>query len=155
IHLVLLIYEVTRPGPLFRCDPIWGCYINPQDPERNIQLAGTGLPSTLDEGTRKSQLLPEGAAKTMPLPEGPCGDKDSEGLKPSTDMEPLTNHVVDPSGTDAKYRVDEIQSTRLRYRSLTKNKGKTSSEVDPDTQTLKLNTFAVIQAFLLSEDKLA
>ncbi|GKE95419.1 reverse transcriptase domain, reverse transcriptase zinc-binding domain protein, partial [Tanacetum coccineum] len=27
IHLVLLIYEVTRPGPLFRYDPIWGCYI--------------------------------------------------------------------------------------------------------------------------------
>ncbi|GKB97996.1 putative ribonuclease H-like domain-containing protein, partial [Tanacetum coccineum] len=25
-YLVLLIYEVTRPGPLFRCDPIWGCY---------------------------------------------------------------------------------------------------------------------------------
>ncbi|GJW50500.1 hypothetical protein Tco_0091851 [Tanacetum coccineum] len=26
IYLVLLIYEVTRPGPLFCCDPIWGCY---------------------------------------------------------------------------------------------------------------------------------
>ncbi|GJW34994.1 putative ribonuclease H-like domain-containing protein [Tanacetum coccineum] len=26
IYLVLLIYEVTRPRPLFRCDPIWGCY---------------------------------------------------------------------------------------------------------------------------------
>ncbi|GKA70749.1 hypothetical protein Tco_0776888 [Tanacetum coccineum] len=26
IHLVLLIYEVTRPGPIFHCDPIWGCY---------------------------------------------------------------------------------------------------------------------------------
>ncbi|GKG54531.1 hypothetical protein Tco_0560186, partial [Tanacetum coccineum] len=20
--------EVTRPGPLFRCDPIWGCYMD-------------------------------------------------------------------------------------------------------------------------------
>ncbi|GKF68901.1 hypothetical protein Tco_0198580, partial [Tanacetum coccineum] len=26
IYLVLLIHEVTRPGPIFRCDPIWGCY---------------------------------------------------------------------------------------------------------------------------------
>ncbi|GKE65048.1 hypothetical protein Tco_1519209 [Tanacetum coccineum] len=81
----------------------------PSDTKRNIQLAGTGLPSTLDEGTRKSQPLPEGtksnpkdsvgnkqsidmgfpstisdegAAKTMPFPEGPRRDKDLEGLKP-------------------------------------------------------------------------
>ncbi|GJW82807.1 retrovirus-related pol polyprotein from transposon TNT 1-94 [Tanacetum coccineum] len=26
IYLVLLIIEVTRPRPSFRCDPIWGCY---------------------------------------------------------------------------------------------------------------------------------
>ncbi|GJV83985.1 hypothetical protein Tco_1523883 [Tanacetum coccineum] len=25
-YLVLLIYEVTLPDSLFRCDPIWGCY---------------------------------------------------------------------------------------------------------------------------------
>ncbi|GKG47693.1 hypothetical protein Tco_0507178, partial [Tanacetum coccineum] len=23
--------EVTRPGPLFRCDPIWGCYSGGED----------------------------------------------------------------------------------------------------------------------------
>ncbi|GKA56758.1 hypothetical protein Tco_0755830 [Tanacetum coccineum] len=108
---------------------------NPQDPERNKQLAGIGLPSTqLDEGTRKSQLLPEGkkynpkdsmgnkqpidtglpstifyegTVTTMSLPKGPHGDKDSEGLKPPADMEPLTNPVVDPSGTDAKYQADQ------------------------------------------------
>ncbi|GKC79428.1 hypothetical protein Tco_1130202 [Tanacetum coccineum] len=54
---------------------------DPQDPKRNKQLAGTGLPSTqLDEGTLKIQLFPEGTVKTMALPEGPRGDKDSEGL---------------------------------------------------------------------------
>ena len=31
-----------------------GTVPDPQDLERNIQLASTGLPSTLDEGTRKS-----------------------------------------------------------------------------------------------------
>ncbi|GKA41341.1 retrovirus-related pol polyprotein from transposon TNT 1-94 [Tanacetum coccineum] len=36
-----------------------GTVPDPQDPERNIQLAGTRLPSTLDEGARKSQPLPE------------------------------------------------------------------------------------------------
>ncbi|GKC38048.1 hypothetical protein Tco_1050432, partial [Tanacetum coccineum] len=36
-----------------------GTVPDPQDPERNIQLAGTGLPSTLDEGTPKSQLFPK------------------------------------------------------------------------------------------------
>ncbi|GJR03613.1 hypothetical protein Tco_0526597 [Tanacetum coccineum] len=110
-----------------------GTVPDPQDPERNIQLVGTGFPSTLDEGTRKSQLLPggkksnpkdslgkkqpidtgfpsmvfdEGAAKTMPLPKGPHGDKDSEGLEPPADMEPQTNPVADPSRTDAKYQAD-------------------------------------------------
>ncbi|GJX72659.1 hypothetical protein Tco_0309830 [Tanacetum coccineum] len=104
---------------------------DPQDPERNIQLAGTGLPFTSpDEGIRKSQPFPEGtttdpkdlegnvqpadkglpstvfdkrAAKTMSFPEGPRGDKDSEGLKPPIDIEPQTNHVVDLSGTGAEY----------------------------------------------------
>nr|GEV70872.1 uncharacterized mitochondrial protein AtMg00810-like [Tanacetum cinerariifolium] len=32
---------------------------NPQDPERNIQLFSMGLPSILNEGTRKSQPFPE------------------------------------------------------------------------------------------------
>ncbi|GJY35386.1 hypothetical protein Tco_0420764 [Tanacetum coccineum] len=36
-----------------------GTVPDPQDLERNIQLASTGLPSILNEGTRKSQLLPE------------------------------------------------------------------------------------------------
>ncbi|GJV31135.1 hypothetical protein Tco_1391535 [Tanacetum coccineum] len=148
--------------------------------ERNIQLAATGSPSTqLDEDTRKSQLLPEGkksdpkdsvgnkqpidtglpstvsdegTVKTTLLLEGPHGDKDSEGLKPPTDMEPLTNHVANPSGTDAEYQVDQTQSARLRYQSLTKNEGKTSSEVDPDSETLRLKTFA--EALLLSDDEM-
>ncbi|GKF42977.1 hypothetical protein Tco_0126319 [Tanacetum coccineum] len=129
---------------------------DPQDLERNKQLASTGLPSTqLDEGTRKSQLLPEGkksdpkdsvgnnqpidtgfpfmdsdkgTVKTMLLPKGPPGEKDSERLIPAADMEPLTNPIADPLGTGAKYHVDETQSTRLRYMSLIENKGKTSSE---------------------------
>ncbi|GKG42446.1 hypothetical protein Tco_0476744, partial [Tanacetum coccineum] len=37
-YLVLLIYEVTRPGPIFRCDPIWGCYTLPPDPEPVAEL---------------------------------------------------------------------------------------------------------------------
>ncbi|GJX72037.1 hypothetical protein Tco_0309208 [Tanacetum coccineum] len=140
-----------------------------------------GLPSTLNEGTHKSQPLLEGTtthpkdsggnkqpferditsmtfnegmAKTTPRPEGSLRDKDSEGNIPPVDMEPIHTPVVDPSGTGAKYQVDETQSTRLRYRSLTKNKGKTSSEVEPDTEPLQLQTFADIQAFLLYEDEL-
>ncbi|GJX05526.1 hypothetical protein Tco_0191442 [Tanacetum coccineum] len=121
---------------------------------RNIQLASTGLPFTLNEGTRISQPLLEGAAKTTPFHEGPSKDKDLEGLKPPADMEPQTNHVVDPSGTDAKYQADQTQSTRLRYRSLTENKGKTSSEVEPDIEALKLKTYANVQALLLSNDEM-
>ncbi|GKD26560.1 hypothetical protein Tco_1232774 [Tanacetum coccineum] len=77
---------------------------NPQDPERNKQLADsmgnkqpidTGLPSTDSD---------EGTVKTMLLPEGPRGDNDSKGLNPPADMEPLTNLIVDPLGTSAKYQ---------------------------------------------------
>ncbi|GJY12426.1 hypothetical protein Tco_0381735 [Tanacetum coccineum] len=68
---------------------------------RNIELASTGLPSTLDEGTRKSQPLPE--------------------------------------GTGAKYKVDQTQSTRLRYQSLTKKEGEPSYEGEPDAQPLVLS----------------
>nr|GEV48220.1 retrovirus-related Pol polyprotein from transposon TNT 1-94 [Tanacetum cinerariifolium] len=149
--------------------------------ESDIQLASTGLPFILDEGTRTSKPLPEiivthfkdsgeikqpldrditsttpneGMTKTMPRPEGSLGDKDSGGNIPPTDMELLHTPVANPSGTGAKYHVDENHSTRLRCRSLTKNKGKTSSEVEPDTEPLQLHTFADIQAFLLFEDEL-
>ncbi|GKB44455.1 mutator type transposase [Tanacetum coccineum] len=37
---MLLIYEVTRPGPLFCCDPIWGCYnvYGEEDPESTTRI---------------------------------------------------------------------------------------------------------------------
>nr|GEZ86563.1 uncharacterized mitochondrial protein AtMg00810-like [Tanacetum cinerariifolium] len=105
--------------------------LDPQDPKRNIQLAGTGLPSTLDEGTRKLQPFPEGTttdpkdswgndqptnkgfpsttfnkvkAKTTSHPEGPLGDIDSEGNKAPADMEPINPTVADPSRTGAEYQ---------------------------------------------------
>nr|GEW36919.1 hypothetical protein [Tanacetum cinerariifolium] len=154
---------------------------DPQDLERNIQLASVGLPSTPDEGTRKSKPLlegtatypkdsggnvqpldryltftsaDEGMAKTMSRPEWSLGDKGSEGNIPPADMEPINPTDTDLSGTGAKYQVGETQSTRLKYQSLPKNKVKTCSEVEPDTEPLQLQTFADIQAFLLSKDKL-
>ncbi|GKD18573.1 hypothetical protein Tco_1207731, partial [Tanacetum coccineum] len=117
-----------------------GTVPDPQDLERNIQLDITILPSTLDEGTRKSQPLPkgtttdpkdsggndhladrdliftasdEGAAKTTSFLEGPRGDKDLEGLKPPADMEPQTNPIGDPSGTNANHQADQTQSARV------------------------------------------
>ncbi|GKC35135.1 hypothetical protein Tco_1047519, partial [Tanacetum coccineum] len=96
-----------------------GTVPDPQDLERNIQLASTGFPSTLDEGTRKSQPLPEGptthpkdsggniqpldmdltsmtsnegTAKTTLRPEGSLGEKDSGGNIPPIDMEPIHPH---------------------------------------------------------------
>ncbi|GJV79915.1 hypothetical protein Tco_1515785 [Tanacetum coccineum] len=124
-----------------------GTIPDPQDPKRNIQLAGTRLPSTLDEGTRKSQHLPEGtttdpkdsggnvqsADKGLPsmvFNEGtakttPLRDKDSDGNKPPADIEPVNPTVANPSG-------------------------KTSFEVEPDLQTLQFTTVADLQAYLLS-----
>nr|GEZ02083.1 hypothetical protein [Tanacetum cinerariifolium] len=59
-----------------------GTIPDPQDLERNIQLASTGLPSTLDEGTRKSQPLPEGTGAKGP-------DIKSLQLKTFTDVQAL------------------------------------------------------------------
>ncbi|GKB20614.1 hypothetical protein Tco_0854537, partial [Tanacetum coccineum] len=87
------------------------------------------LPSTLNEGTRKSKPLPEGTAthpkgsrgniqpldrdstsatfnegtaKTTLRPEGLLRNKDSKGNIPPADMEPIHNTVADPSGIDVR-----------------------------------------------------
>ncbi|GJV41948.1 retrovirus-related pol polyprotein from transposon TNT 1-94 [Tanacetum coccineum] len=84
-----------------------------QDLERNIKLASTDFPSTLDEGTRKSKHLPKSTA-TPP--------KDSWGNIQPLDKD-ITSMTSDkgtvktmrcPEGTGAKYQVDQTQSTRLR-----------------------------------------
>ncbi|GKD31165.1 hypothetical protein Tco_1241943 [Tanacetum coccineum] len=156
-----------------------GIIPHPQDLERDIQLASIGFPSTLDEGTCKSKPLPEstathpkdlrgnvqplnkyltfttsdeGAAKTTPHPKGSLGDKESRGNKQPADMEPINHTVVNLSGTGAKYQEDQTQSFRLRYQSLTKNKGKPSSEGEPNTQPMLL-TYTDVQAIILSEDE--
>ncbi|GJY19883.1 hypothetical protein Tco_0392449 [Tanacetum coccineum] len=153
---------------------------DPQDLERNKQLASMGLPSTLDEGTRTSQPLPEdtathpkdsggnvqpydrdliyttsdkGTAKTTPHLEGSLRDKDLGGNKPFADIKPINPTVADHSGTGAKYQVDQTQSTRLRYQSLTENKGKPSHEGELDTQPLVLSTYPDVRAFLLYDDE--
>ncbi|GJZ19002.1 hypothetical protein Tco_0555592 [Tanacetum coccineum] len=93
---------------------------DPKDLERNIQLSGTGLPSTLDKGTRKSKPLPEstathpkdsrgnkqplnrditsttsdkGTAKTTPRPDGSLRDKDSGGNIPPLIWNQYTPYV--------------------------------------------------------------
>ncbi|GJT81314.1 hypothetical protein Tco_1055656 [Tanacetum coccineum] len=55
----------------------------------------------------------EGMAKTTPHPEGSLVDKNSGGNIPHANMEPIHNPVANPSGTGAKYQVDETQFTRL------------------------------------------
>ncbi|GJS04155.1 hypothetical protein Tco_0320663 [Tanacetum coccineum] len=122
-----------------------GTTTDPKDSWGNDLSVDKGLPSTIPD---------EGTSKIQPLSEGPHGDKDSEGLKPPADMKPSTNPVLALSGIDAKYQVDQTQSTRFRYWSLTKNKGETSSEVESDTQTLLLATVVDVQALLLSDDEL-
>ncbi|GJV56830.1 hypothetical protein Tco_1457835 [Tanacetum coccineum] len=77
--------------------------------------------------------------------DGDIGMGDSKGVSAS-----LGRIAI---GTGAKYQVDETHSTRLRYRSLTKNEGKTSSKVEPDTEPLQLQTYVDTQAFLLSNDE--
>nr|GEU55520.1 hypothetical protein [Tanacetum cinerariifolium] len=156
-----------------------GTVPDPQDLERDIQLASMGLPAILDDGTRKSKPLPEGTAthpkdlegnkqplnmditfttpdkgtaKTTPRFEGLHGDKDLGGNKPPADMEPQNPTNVDLSRTGANYQEDKTQSSRLRYQSLTGNKGEPSYKGEPNTQPMMLY-YADVRAILLSEDE--
>nr|GEU61091.1 hypothetical protein [Tanacetum cinerariifolium] len=65
------------------------------------------------------------------------GEKDSEGNETPANMEPINLIVVDLSRSGVKYQANETQTIRLRCQSLTEKKGKTSSEVEPDTQIMR------------------
>ncbi|GJT30642.1 hypothetical protein Tco_0910917 [Tanacetum coccineum] len=117
-----------------------GIVPDPQDLERDVQLTSTGLPSTLDEGTRKSTPLPESTTKNTPHPEGSLKDKDSGGNIPPADMEPIHTSVADPSGTAAKYQTfADIQAYLLSNDELDKENDKeevltAGDDMDEDTQ---------------------
>ncbi|GJW82716.1 hypothetical protein Tco_0155861 [Tanacetum coccineum] len=70
-----------------------GTTTNPKDSRGNIQPTNKGLPSTDSK---------DGVVKTTTFTKGPRGDKDSEGLKPPADMEPLNPSVADLSRADAQ-----------------------------------------------------
>ncbi|GJX13366.1 hypothetical protein Tco_0982746 [Tanacetum coccineum] len=92
-----------------------------------------GLPST---------VFDEGTVDTMPLPEGLRGNKDSEGLKPPADMEPLTTPVADPSRTNAEITKDQWaqhEEAAVSYADLRASiKGYYEENVDHKDQTDKL-----------------
>ncbi|GJU09319.1 hypothetical protein Tco_1131715 [Tanacetum coccineum] len=117
---------------------------DPQDLERNIQLSGTGLPSTqLDEpaDTRlPSMVSNEGTVKTTPLPEGPLKDKDLEGFKPPADMKPINPFVADPLRTGAEYQLMSKLLNSLRMKWLKrgdKDVFAAGEDMDEDTQATK------------------
>nr|GEV41472.1 hypothetical protein [Tanacetum cinerariifolium] len=122
-----------------------GTVPDPQDLERNIQLASTGLPSTLDEGTRKSQPLPEGTDKTTSRPKGSLGDKDSGGNKPPANMELIHPTVADLLGTGDKYKLQtfvDVQAFLLSEDELDKESDEEKvlafgEYMDEDPQYLK------------------
>ncbi|GJW57577.1 retrovirus-related pol polyprotein from transposon TNT 1-94 [Tanacetum coccineum] len=120
--------KVTPPRPTKGSEQSYsvslGTVHDPQDLERNIQLASMGLPSILDARPRK-QLCREAWLNTRSI-----------------------------EGTGAKYQVDQTRSTRLRYQSLPKNKGKPSHEGELDTQPIVLSIYADVRAFLLSDDEI-
>nr|GEU47372.1 Toll/interleukin-1 receptor (TIR) domain-containing protein [Tanacetum cinerariifolium] len=137
--------KVTPPKPTEGSEQSHSVYSgtipDPQDLERNIQLASTILPSTLDEGTRKSQPLPESTAKTTSRPKGSLGDKDSGENIPPADMETIHPTFADLSGTGAKYQVDEIQSARLRSFLLSDDEAQESEEDILGVEASDTNSF--------------
>nr|GEW41640.1 hypothetical protein [Tanacetum cinerariifolium] len=153
---------------------------DPQDTEGNEQPAVKGLASTTNEDIRKSPPLSEAkttdpqdtAGNKQPVVKGfPATHPDevtrkTKSLLKRTNIDPidsgrriqLTNEVqpstlvTDQLGDGIQDQVDKTQSTRFEMSDLNK-KGKTSSEVDPDTEPMLLQTFCDLQALLDSEDE--
>ncbi|GJX94097.1 hypothetical protein Tco_0348683 [Tanacetum coccineum] len=94
-------------------------------PQRRKKPKSKTSPLELTEDSKQSHSVSSGH---VPDPQDP--EKQTTRLKLPADMEPLTNPVADPSGTD------------------------TSSEVESNSETLQLKTFANVQALLLSNDEL-
>ncbi|GJT39538.1 hypothetical protein Tco_0939403 [Tanacetum coccineum] len=133
--------EVTSKSKPF----LKGRMTDPKDSEGNKKLADMGLPYTvLDEGINKTKPLPEGAN---------IKDKNSERFKPFTNMKSSTPPVTVFSRTDAKYQVDQTQSTRFEVSVPDQHQAKILPEVDRILKPSYSFTVADIQA-LLEEDKL-
>nr|GEU86167.1 retrovirus-related Pol polyprotein from transposon TNT 1-94 [Tanacetum cinerariifolium] len=84
------------------------------------------------------------------------GELSKKRQKPKSKKPPTETKVTPPKlteGSEKSHSVDQTQSTRLRYQSLTKNKCKPSHEKELDTQPLVLFTYANVRAFLLSNDE--
>nr|GEY67532.1 uncharacterized mitochondrial protein AtMg00810-like [Tanacetum cinerariifolium] len=74
--------------------------------------------------------------------------------KPMSKKPPTETKVTPPKPTESYEKSYPVSSGTDWYRSLTKNKGKTSSKVKPDTEPLQLQNFADVHAFILSEHEL-
>ncbi|GKA99669.1 hypothetical protein Tco_0827663 [Tanacetum coccineum] len=112
----------------------------------NTQLMVLGFHSLLDKGTRTSQPFPEGKSTDAKDLEGnrqladiglPAThpDKDSERLKPLADKDSSTPLVTALSRTDAKYQMEETHYSRSEVSVPNQHQGKTSFEVELDTET--------------------
>ncbi|GKB08287.1 hypothetical protein Tco_0836571 [Tanacetum coccineum] len=134
---------------------------HPQDTEGHIQPTVKGSHSPISEGTIKSQPLPkskksdpqDSEGNKHPADMGLLATHPDERLKPLVDRDSSTPPVTALLGIDAKYQVDQTQSTRFKVLVPDQNKGKTSSEVESDTKTLLLTTVADIQALLVDSDE--
>lgn len=95
----------------------------------------------------------EVSSSIHPHTEETRGDKDSEGQKQTADMEPHKQTHDQTSGPRAEYHTDETQSVGLRYKSLTKNKGKPSFEGELDVPPKLFTSATEIKSFLLSDEE--
>ncbi|GJY13570.1 retrovirus-related pol polyprotein from transposon TNT 1-94 [Tanacetum coccineum] len=126
---------------------------HPKDIEGNTQPAVKGFHSLLDEGTHKSKLLGLKAflkllllrGKKLPTGMGSPSTHHDDGISKT---QPL------PEGTNINPK-DSGRNTQLADRGPDHNKGKSSSEVEMNIDTLILTIVADIQALLIdSEDEL-
>ncbi|GJT32224.1 retrovirus-related pol polyprotein from transposon TNT 1-94 [Tanacetum coccineum] len=110
-------------------------------PKTTSHVQATIIPPSKKVPMEDSDKTHSGTRKSNPLPKGKTTDaKDPEENKQPIGIGPPSTHPDD--GADTKYQVDKTQSTRFEVSDPDYNKGKTSSKVEPDTDTLILTTVA-------------
>ncbi|GKD77166.1 hypothetical protein Tco_1339787 [Tanacetum coccineum] len=95
---------------------------------------------------KKTQTVTKPKPKSQGLEAKPTNPQNTKGhIQFDVKRLPSTN-PNEVAGT--KYQVDQTKSTRFEVSDPDHNEGKTSSEVEPDTEPFILNTFREIQALL-------
>ncbi|GKA81871.1 hypothetical protein Tco_0788619, partial [Tanacetum coccineum] len=131
-------HEVTRPGPLFRCDPIWGCYTEPaeQRPVSEFPLAPIVAPPGIRQ--RSAILVRPGEAIPFGRPYHTHPNRPRKLLTARKRLRPISAHRlawrrVSPHSPDHHSLPDSSSSSAPSDHSLSRHTPPDTTDADSST----------------------